>query len=83
MALRDIHFPLDSFFERSFVIGCCSDLDLHKCARSIRRRNIVFNYDVPEDTDTYLHRVRLPILFSSSKRESFRSLVPVILERKV
>lgn len=24
----------------------------------IERVNIVFNYDMPEDTDTYLHRVR-------------------------
>lgn len=25
----------------------------------IERVNIVFNYDMPEDSDTYLHRVRL------------------------
>jgi superfamily II DNA/RNA helicase len=24
----------------------------------IERVNIVFNYDMPEDSDTYLHRVR-------------------------
>lgn len=26
----------------------------------IERVNIVFNYDMPEDSDTYLHRVSLP-----------------------
>lgn len=25
----------------------------------IERVNIVFNYDMPEDSDTYLHRVRI------------------------
>jgi hypothetical protein len=30
----------------------------------IERVNIVFNYDMPEDTDTYLHRVRLTTDFS-------------------
>ena len=28
----------------------------------IERVNIVFNYDMPEDSDTYLHRVNFPIL---------------------
>lgn len=26
----------------------------------IERVNIVFNYDMPEDSDTYLHRVSVP-----------------------
>ncbi len=30
----------------------------------IERVNIVFNYDMPEDTDTYLHRVCLTTDFS-------------------
>jgi len=29
----------------------------------IERVNIVFNYDMPEDSDTYLHRVSLPLHF--------------------
>jgi len=29
----------------------------------IERVNIVFNYDMPEDTDTYLHRVCLKTFF--------------------
>lgn len=32
----------------------------------IERVNIVFNYDMPEDTDTYLHRVCFQDLFRSS-----------------
>ena len=34
----------------------------------IERVNIVFNYDMPEDSDTYLHRV---CTFVSSKNSSF------------
>ena len=29
----------------------------------IERVNIVFNYDMPEDSDTYLHRVRLLFIY--------------------
>lgn len=29
----------------------------------IERVNIVFNYDMPEDSDTYLHRVSPAIVF--------------------
>lgn len=32
----------------------------------IERVNIVFNYDMPEDSDTYLHRVSKPVLWCGS-----------------
>ena len=32
----------------------------------IERVNIVFNYDMPEDSDTYLHRVSFQILFQNN-----------------
>lgn len=31
----------------------------------IERVNIVFNYDMPEDSDTYLHRVRIHVVSTS------------------
>ncbi len=37
----------------------------------IERVNIVFNYDMPEDSDTYLHRVS----FLSFLRNSVKSLL--------
>jgi hypothetical protein len=48
----------------------------------IERVNIVFNYDMPEDSDTYLHRVYLKRLFVFSF-DYFRSLVLVDLVQKV
>lgn len=59
----------------------------------IERVNIVFNYDMPEDSDTYLHRVRMPAhawMFQSSEhprltqsRLVLRSLVPGALAPRV
>ncbi len=50
----------------------------------IERVNIVFNYDMPEDTDTYLHRVCLQnICISFIKLFNLRLRVPVDLVQKV
>ena len=44
----------------------------------IERVNIVFNYDMPEDTDTYLHRVARAGRFGTKVSES-PSLLNLIL----
>jgi ATP-dependent RNA helicase UAP56/SUB2 len=51
----------------------------------IERVNIVFNYDMPEDTDTYLHRVcrKNKILVFLFIVGNFRLLVLVVLVQKV
>jgi len=36
----------------------------------IERVNIVFNYDMPEDTDTYLHRVARAGRFGTKVRKT-------------
>lgn len=38
----------------------------------IERVNIVFNYDMPEDSDTYLHRVHTYFLTYFLKNLKFR-----------
>lgn len=38
----------------------------------IERVNIAFNYDMPEDSDTYLHRVSVHSLFSMWDMEDSR-----------
>jgi len=43
----------------------------------IERVNIVFNYDMPEDTDTYLHRVARAGRFGTKVNGVF----PVVLAR--
>jgi ATP-dependent RNA helicase UAP56/SUB2 len=45
-----------------FIFLCCFQrilvaTNLFGRGMDIERVNIVFNYDMPEDTDTYLHRV--------------------------
>ena len=42
-------------FYSFFSNCCCAKVYIHMS--NICRVNIVFNYDMPEDTDTYLHRV--------------------------
>jgi len=52
----------------------------------IERVNIVFNYDMPEDTDTYLHRVcdkNFTKVFVYGIFLFIRLLVLVVLVRKV
>lgn len=44
----------------------------------IERVNIVFNYDMPEDTDTYLHRVARAGRFGT-KVSTIKSLKPLVL----
>lgn len=38
----------------------------------IERVNIVFNYDMPEDSDTYLHRVARAGRFGTKVRLEFK-----------
>ncbi len=45
--------------------------------------NIVLNYDIPEDTDTYLHRVCVMMDLSHKYICYLRSVVLVILVQKV
>lgn len=42
-------------FERRILVAT----NLFGRGMDIERVNIVFNYDMPEDSDTYLHRVRI------------------------
>lgn len=41
----------------------------------IERVNIVFNYDMPEDSDTYLHRVRMQKLSFYHGRTCMKSII--------
>jgi ATP-dependent RNA helicase UAP56/SUB2 len=42
----------------------------------IERVNIVFNYDMPEDTDTYLHRVARAGRFGTKVNGVFSVVLP-------
>ena len=44
--------------------------DLFGRGMDIERVNIVFNYDMPENSDTYLHRVRTTIMLKKLCREN-------------
>ncbi len=57
--------------------------NLFRGGMDIEHVNIVFNYDIPEDTDTYLHRVCVMMHLSHKYIFYFRSVVLVILVQKV
>ena len=79
MALKDVSlFSIDflTYFQRILVAT-----NLFGRGMDIERVNIVFNYDMPEDTDTYLHRVARAgrfgtkgIKLNSNKLEDFQAL---------
>lgn len=54
------------FFQRIMV-----STNLFGRGMDIERVNIVFNYDMPEDTDTYLHRVARAGRFGTKVRFIF------------
>ena len=58
------HFSLARYKEfKEFQTRILVATNLFGRGMDIERVNIVFNYDMPEDTDTYLHRVCCPEVF--------------------
>lgn len=58
-----------TFFQRILVAT-----NLFGRGMDIERVNIVFNYDMPEDSDTYLHRVARAGRFGTKVGSCFRAI---------
>lgn len=64
--LKNVYFSLSRYqqfkdFQKRILVAT----NLFGRGMDIERVNIVFNYDMPEDSDTYLHRVCYAHLFTS------------------
>ncbi len=60
-ALRLSRYQQFKDFQRRILVAT----NLFGRGMDIERVNIVFNYDMPEDSDTYLHRVRIHVVSTS------------------